>query len=119
LRRRSAGKLLHLVEHLFDIGEAERLFARSLVLFERVKLPDCDGVALGGVLFGEERVSLTKPRATPGGKVFGTFKLRLPAAKWQAFYQLTCGAFPSRPVNPRYGMFRRIAESLYDKKYAI
>ena len=46
----------------------ERLFSRSLVLFERMELAHRDDVALGGVLFCEERAHVSDEAASNSGR---------------------------------------------------
>jgi hypothetical protein len=63
-----ADNALHLLEHLFDIGQPQRLLARTLEILEHMQLVGCDPVALDQVFLGEVGLHVLEEGAGDGGR---------------------------------------------------
>jgi len=58
----------HLPEHLSNVGDAGRLFSRSLILPEHEHLPAGDLVALDRIFLGVEGLHVADKAARDGGR---------------------------------------------------
>jgi len=61
-------------KNAFHVAKPQLFVPRSLVFSERVKLPDCDRIALDRVLLGDERTHVLDKGVCDGGR-----KIKRPA----------------------------------------